>query len=289
MANKNYFSMPLSNYTPNDAEVQKYLDVWDQLDDYVNQEVALTMLFDKFPNNNDFGEVLIKCTVLNNFYSAGVRTIDLLKMVDHIVSCDIDERLEKGDWSVVEQISSCKGTWKYYSFASKYCNWHNPKNYPIYDSFVDNVLWELNDKKKLFKHRQELKQYSIYGNVLINIAKNNNLQLVLSNDSQYGVNFKILDKYFWLLGKHKTSTKITPTIQDIIDAIKGKVSRTVVDDYVIVRTSSGAIKVTKNGGVVSNTKNELRQISNKVGFKYDEKWNTRQFGKNLIEYINSNK
>ncbi|UTW70364.1 hypothetical protein KHA80_07545 [Anaerobacillus sp. HL2] len=28
----------------------------------------------------------------------------------------------------------------FYSFATKYCSHHNPLDYPIYDSYVDEVL-----------------------------------------------------------------------------------------------------------------------------------------------------
>ena len=43
--------LPLG-YAPSDSEVQKYLDAWDQLDDYVRQEVALTSLFSNYPNSS---------------------------------------------------------------------------------------------------------------------------------------------------------------------------------------------------------------------------------------------
>ena len=108
--------LPLG-YAPSDSEVQKYLDVWDQLDDYVSQEVALTSLFSNYPNNTDINEVLIKCTVLNQFYSAGVKGIDLLPLAEHIVSLNIDQNLQNGDWSVVDKISNCKKLRNYYSFA----------------------------------------------------------------------------------------------------------------------------------------------------------------------------
>lgn len=276
-----------NKYEPSDSEVQRYLDVWDQLDSYVCQEVALTNLFQMFPNNTEVGDVLIKCCVLNDFYSAGVRTIDLHKLAEHIVSCDIDDRLRNGDWTVVEHIANCKGIHNYRSFASKYCNWHNPKNFPIYDSYVDSVVWSLKKDNKInsFKNRDELKKIKTFGNALIDIAKKFKLSLVLDSDSNHGVNFKILDKYLWLLGKHKFSKSETVTVRDIKKALKGSVSRATFGDYVIVRTANGSIKVTKNGGVMPNTKEALRQISKEIDFAYNDDWNTRQFGKKLIDYF----
>ena len=276
-----------SNYIPTDAEVQKYLDTWDNLDDCVSHEVALTLLFATYPNNTEVSEVLMKCLVLNDFYSAGVRSIDIQKMAEHIVSCNIDNSLKNGDWSVVDKISKC-GNRTYYSFATKYCNWHNQTNYPVYDSFVDDVLWALNKNKSLFKYRHDLKSYSKYGEVLKTLVSGYNLQSVMSNNYQYGINYKILDKYLWLLGKDFFGEPSSPSVKDIKAALKGKVSRTTIGDFVIVRTKIGTIKVTHNGIVAPNTKDALRQISDKINFSYDYDWNTRHFGKKLIEFIKLN-
>ncbi|MBQ7853372.1 MAG: hypothetical protein IJ352_02775 [Muribaculaceae bacterium] len=276
-----------ANYTPNDAEVQKYLDAWDNLDDCVSHEVALTLLFSTYPNNTEVSEVLIKCLVLNDFYSAGVRSIDIQKMAEHIVSCNIDNGLKNGDWSVVDKISKC-GNRNYYSFATKYCNWHNQTNYPVYDSFVDDVLWALNKNKCLFKYRHNLKSYSEYGKALKSLVNIYNLQSVMSDNYKYKVNYKILDKYLWLLGKNFFGDPNLPSVKDIKAALKGRVSRTIVGNYVIVRTKNGTIKITHNGVVVSNIKEALRQISNNINFSYDCDWNTRQFGKKLIVSINLN-
>lgn len=55
-----------------------------------------------------------------------------------------------------------------------------------------------------------------------------------------------------------------------------------------MRAANGTIKVTDNGSVATNTKEALRKIAQKIGFSIVEPWNTRQFGKNLIEYIKTN-
>ena len=58
------------------------------------------------------------------------------------------------------------------------------------------------------------------------------------------------------------------------------------ENYVITRSISGTIKVSENGSVETNTKDALRKISQTIGFKFDHNWNTRQFGKKIIEFIN---
>ncbi|PYS58486.1 MAG: hypothetical protein DMF74_23690 [Acidobacteria bacterium] len=56
---------------------------------------------------------------------------------------DIDAQVRQGDPQVVDQIAKLTISGKErrnYSFATKYCSFHNPSSYPIYDSIVDKVL-----------------------------------------------------------------------------------------------------------------------------------------------------
>jgi len=55
-------------------------------------------------------------------------------------------------------------------------------------------------------------------------------------------------------------------------------------EYVIFKTETGSIQVFKD---YANVKGALREIAEKVGFAYDEKWNTRQFGSKLIDHLNA--
>ena len=57
-------------------------------------------------------------------------------------------------------------------------------------------------------------------------------------------------------------------------------------EYVITEEDSGAITVYRQ---YENTKGALSEIAEQVDFEYDEKWNTRQFGSKLINFINENK
>ena len=52
-------------------------------------------------------------------------------------------------------------------------------------------------------------------------------------------------------------------------------------EYVIFKTEAGSIQVYKD---YDNVKGALREIAEQVGFEYDEKWNTRQFGSKLIDH-----
>lgn len=294
MARLNQF-LPLA-----DATAQKLLDTWDKLDDYVLHEIALTSLFKIYPKNDNESEVLLKCVALNQFYSAGLLNKDLIPMAKHIVELNsqinIDKALQEGDWTIVSQIAqggelSCS----YPSFASKYCNWHNPKAFPIYDKYVVEVLCALKTEGKLstfskikeIKSEEDLnKRYLTFGKTLEEIVRRFNLKFPL--DKANGeIIYKILDRALWILGKYCFGKGVSS--EDIALALGEILLRVAWDKYIVSKSKNGAIKVVKNGETSTNTKESLREISKQIGFAPNEKWDTRQFGKNLIEFINSKK
>jgi hypothetical protein len=105
-------------------------------------EWVLTQLFQKFPENTDFGEVVVKTKVLNVLYSTQIRAVNIVAR--HICSLAIDPDLRAGKPEIVDRIATVQlkdKTRHNVSFASKYCHWHNPTAYPIYDGNVEVCLW----------------------------------------------------------------------------------------------------------------------------------------------------
>jgi hypothetical protein len=108
-------------------------------------EDAIKELFKIFPDNTDYKSVLLKSVLINTFYYTQIRAINIVAR--HIVGLDIDARLKQGDLDVVEQIANVPIKTKKkekkrrnYSFATKYCSFHQPDLYPIYDSIVAKTL-----------------------------------------------------------------------------------------------------------------------------------------------------
>ncbi|MCL5670325.1 MAG: hypothetical protein M1423_03370, partial [Acidobacteria bacterium] len=103
-------------------------------------EWALTQLFQKFPENTNFGKVVVKTKVLNALYNTQVRAVNIV--ATHICGLAIDRDLKAGKAEIVDRIARVQlqsGKIRtYFSFASKYCSWHNPTEYPIYDSNVED-------------------------------------------------------------------------------------------------------------------------------------------------------
>ena len=186
---------------PCKKEVEKYLDLWNSLPDYVAQESALDKLFfGDFKYNDNLENILIKCSVLNDFYSTNI--FKIYSVATHILSLNIDERLVNGDPTLVDDIAkvTISGKNKYfYSFASKYCSHHNSTAYPIYDSYVEKVLKYFRKINPNFNfNNDDLKQYDKFKNILIDFQK-------LYGIEEY--NLKDLDRYLWKLGKEKFPNK----------------------------------------------------------------------------------
>ena len=193
---KNQSKIP-KTYKPNVDEVSKYIDKWQSLDNYVNQEKALDLLFgERCRYNTDIRDVLIKCSTLNDFYSTNI--FDIHSVAQHIWGLNIDNRLIKGDLSLVNDIANVEvGNPPkhrcFYSFATKYCSHHQPKLYAIYDNYVEKLLWDFQKRDTFSDFRlSNLKDYPTYMKVIYDFQKHYGLE-------QFNV--KELDQYLWQLGK----------------------------------------------------------------------------------------
>ena len=180
---------------PSAEQVSYYLRQWDSLENYHLQECALNKLFHQLcPENKTIEDVLLKAATLNDFYSTNIYSI--YPVARHILELDIDSRLAAGRVDLVDDIQTVMVGGKemhFYSFASKYCSHHSEKDYPIYDSYVDEVLryFRARDGFARFQNA-ELKIYSRFK------------ELLLAFRAFYGLeqfSLKEVDKYIWQLGK----------------------------------------------------------------------------------------
>lgn len=188
MKNNNIKDLPI----PSENEVEKYLKLWNDNEVYNLSQKSLDNLFTTFPLNNNLNEILVKVCTLDVIFGAGANRW-FFEISKHILNYDFDNKLSNkiidiNDFATIE----VKGRQRsFYSFASKYCSHHRPHEYPIYDSYVDAVLWffmreELNNK------RTDLKNYNIFKDILIKFKNKYKLE-------KYST--KEIDQYTWLLGK----------------------------------------------------------------------------------------
>ena len=118
---------------PSIDQFKYWLNKWDELEDYVAQEEAIDKLFyGEFKSNDNLQNILIKCSVLNDFYSTNI--FKIYPVAKHILSLNVDKRLEDNDVTLVDDIAKViigDSEKNFYSFASMYCSHHKPLEYPI--------------------------------------------------------------------------------------------------------------------------------------------------------------
>lgn len=195
---KNTSKIAVEDNTPKPTveQVKYWLGKWDELEDYVAQEKAIDKLFyGEFKSNDNLQNILIKCSVLNDFYSTNI--FKIYPVAKHILSLNVDKRLEENDVYLVDDIAKVKigdSEKNFYSFASKYCSHHKPLEYPIYDSYVEKVLLHFNKMYHFYSfHKNDLKNYSKFKTILIKFREFFKLE---------EFNLKELDKYLWQFGKY---------------------------------------------------------------------------------------
>lgn len=186
-------------HTPNNKLIEEYIDKFNKDERYYLADQAIIKLFQKFPENKHLEDILLKISVINDLYSTNIFATFI--MAKHIQLLDIDDELQKGNPGIVRKIAlghniRAKKTEReinFYSFATKYCNWHNKDSYPIYDSFVEKILIAYRNKDKFSKfENKELKNFERFKEIITDFKHNYNLA---------SYNLKEIDKFLWIYGK----------------------------------------------------------------------------------------
>lgn len=183
---------------PSQSELEFWLDEWEKMENYRNQERALNKLFRcTYPTNANLDDVLVKVATLNDFYSTHI--FNLFAVAKHIMYIkNLDERLKNGDEKLVNEIAKSGLKNKngkeitFYSFATKFCSHHNDADFAIYDSYVEKILMHFKNVDKFSDFKQDdLKKYAEFKRILGNF------------ETFYGLkcDLKKLDRYLWQLGK----------------------------------------------------------------------------------------
>jgi len=180
---------------PTPELIEEYNKKWFKLDKYPEQEEILNNIFSNTDNSN-FNLILSKTIYLNEFYSTHLD--DVIGMARHIKKLNINLKLEANDISLVEDIANTPNKMKNaYSFASKYCSWHKPNNYPILDSYAKGVLYRMNKEfgfMPQFTRQNISSSYIFYCKIYDNFIQYFNLQ---------NYTLKEIDRFLWLFGKEK--------------------------------------------------------------------------------------
>ena len=190
------------------SEVKKALEIYNKdkkYEHYREEEKLIAELFKTHKENTDEKFVLSKVCVLDSLYSTNLRMDEgrIYEMTKHILKLNIDKDLQNKSLELISKIADFtnqKGERKVlYSFATKYCFFHNPSFYIIYDSFVEKKLKSLNDEDKFYNFAQkDIKDYVKF------------MAIFKSFKSFYGLEAfsnRELDHFLWMSGKELNKQK----------------------------------------------------------------------------------
>lgn len=163
-------------------------------------EQTLSELFQQYPRNDDLRHVLLKIVAVNSLYHTCIYALDTVARHIHAHAPEIDAALEAGSHEIVDKIAKVRVQGKihnFFSFATKYCSWHQPEKYPIYDSRVDQYLWTLQQQKAFAAafHHPHLWDYPKFHNIVVTFRDSHGL-------SEF--TFKEIDKFLYLQGESKS-------------------------------------------------------------------------------------
>ena len=159
---------------------------------------ALDALFSAYPKNTCPWQVLLKVTALNALYKT--RIMNVYPVVETIlgVGRKLDSLISRGDPAAVDLMKMVKfakrdKTINFFSFASKYCHFHRPDRYPIYDQYVDAALRKLRRDKKLSFESDALNReaYAPFKSVID----------AFIGMYATGCSYDAVDKFLWRKGK----------------------------------------------------------------------------------------
>lgn len=158
-------------------------------DNKYEEETLLMDIFRKYPLNDNIETVAMKIAVLDMVNSTNFvrykKKISLREMATYICNItDFDERVKNGDPTLVNELAKTNGNINLFSFASKYCTYHNVavyKNddYSIYDGIVAKHLPKYSEnltKSRIEQWRNNL-DYSSFVNCITEILDKNNIHI----------------------------------------------------------------------------------------------------------------
>ena len=166
---------------------------------YVPQKKFLDILFRKeLPKNIKLKEVQTKAYILDSLYFTRSGTKYLDKFAENIIQMKyFDQRLKERDLDLVNEIAFVEINEQdhktIYSFATKYCSFHYPEKFPIYDSNVRRALMYFKKQKLIYKFiGEDLKDYPKFYEVMSKFKNFYGLEKFTWID---------LDRYLFLMGR----------------------------------------------------------------------------------------
>jgi hypothetical protein len=192
---------------PDKETVEKYLALFQKADKARDYDKVISNVIQSFPLNDNLESVILKISVINDLYSTNIFSV--YELAKHIITQNFDEAIREKDYGIVNRIALGHGIessrtgkgYNFYSFATKYCSWHDQYNFPIFDRYIDFVLKEYNTEND-YVSDHNFRKYE-------NLVEALTIFRIKHNLERYSL--KEIDKFLWLLGQEilnpKTETK----------------------------------------------------------------------------------
>ena len=253
---------------------------------YGPEQKLIEEIIKKHPKNDDLYWIAIKVSVIDltnstqlTNYKRYLSLHDIAQILINIPSLDQD--IMTGKVSIVNRIArKCK---KYgvnlFSFASKYCCYHNVfaygrDDFSIFDNVVSQHLYEfstpLNPLRKTTPEGWRVKiDYQAYNDYIGKLLDERGIRI---NGRR-----RMFDHFVW-------NTYRPSNVNNKQNNISMK--KTIkFGDYEITKEENGSIHILKNDVPQENTKATLREIAELIHMDYEDSWNTQQFGSKILKII----
>lgn len=203
----------LENMRKNYYRIMGDMGEWKKDELRIPEEAINDLCTDKNKSQTDINRVIAKISIINQIYSTRVKNIDTYWLAKLITSNG--EKLKKFIYSnepekrvkAVHIIANSKKETNdenmkkmnnHYSFATKYCSFHNPDAFPIYDSYISAVV-KANAGKGCEKVTN-ITSFNSYGNFCKAMGE---LKKTFSQKLNKNITAKEFDQFLWLYFKEK--------------------------------------------------------------------------------------
>lgn len=156
---------------------------------YGKESQIIHDILNKYPENTDLNTVAMKIAVIDLTNSTHLsqykNKISLYDLANFILNIDnFDERVKNGDPELVNLIARNIGKVNLFSFASKYCTYHNFEiygndNYSIFDGVVKNTLpfYKKNITKNRIESWRKSYDYKSFNDCIGQLLDDNNIHI----------------------------------------------------------------------------------------------------------------
>lgn len=178
---------------PNPSSVRDACERFDKENAVV--ERALAELFRQYPTNDDEAHVLLKVVARNRLYFANILAVGEVARLIYEHKQEVDGLLNADPPSPeavdkIVELTVLATRRRFWSFATKYCSWHRPESYPIWDTRVAQYLRSL--KGSCFSRPDNWTKYREFVDFINRFRDFYKLS---------SFTFKEIDKFLWLSGE----------------------------------------------------------------------------------------